>query len=101
MVNIWALHKEQAIRHALLILTERLGAEAFVLDPATCADTKAIYLCHPEEPEVRAWLHTLGQSKHRYGLHLEYPNGNFDVHEALPLAEVVRTLAAHFDVPVI
>ena len=29
--NIWALSKDVAIKHLLLILTERLGPEGFVL----------------------------------------------------------------------
>ncbi|ACO78449.1 hypothetical protein AvCA_22580 [Azotobacter vinelandii CA] len=100
-MNIWALQdKHQDIRHVLLLLSEQLGPDAFVIDATTSLDPRAIYLQHREEPGVRAWLYTLGQSPGRYGVHLEYPNST-DTHENVPLAELVAMLAVHFDVPTI
>lgn len=100
MVNIWALNKDQAIRHVLLVLTEQLGAEAFLIDPITSDDPRTIYLVHPTDANMRVWLHVLGQSENRYGVHLEYPH-SIDIHDDLSLAELVAVLAGHFDVPVI
>ncbi|WP_349571356.1 hypothetical protein [Azotobacter salinestris] len=99
-MNIWALDKHQDIRHVLLLLSEQLGPDAFGIDAMTSLDPRAIYLLHREEPGVRAWLYTLGQSPDRYGVHLEYPNST-DTHENVPLSELVAMLAVHFDVPTI
>lgn len=99
-MNIWALDRHQDIRHVLLLLHQQLGPEAFVIDAATPAEPQAIYLQHPGEAGVRAWLHTLGQGPGRYGVHLEYPQTS-DTRENLSLAELVAILAVHFDVPVI
>lgn len=99
-MNIWALDKHQDIRHVLLLLSEQLGPDAFVIDATTSLDPRAVYLLHREEPGVRAWLYTLGQSPDRYGVHLEYPNST-DTHENVLLSELVAMLAVHFDVPTI
>jgi len=96
-MNIWALDKHQDIRHVLLLLTEQLGENAFVIDPETSRDPRTVYLLHREDAGVRAWLHILGQEPGCYGVHLEYPNSS-EIHENLPLAELVAQLAVHFDV---
>lgn len=99
-MNIWSLDKHRNIRHILLILTNQLGESAFVIDTQSSADGQTVYLAHPQEPEMRIWLHTLGQSPNRYGLHLEYPN-SMESYDNLTRQEVVAIAAGHFDVPII
>ncbi len=99
-MNIWALDRHQDIRHVLLLLAAQLGDGAFMVDAETPADSRAVYLCHPEEPGVRVWLYLLGQSGQRYGVHLEYPQ-SVEFHEDVSLETLVEMLAVHFDVPVI
>lgn len=96
-MNIWALNKHQDIRHVLLLLTAQLGSDAFVIDAQTSADPRALYLLHPNEPEMRVWLHILGQTEGCYGVHLEYP-ASVDIHDGLSLPELVAVLAGHFDI---
>lgn len=96
-MNIWALNKHQDIRHVLLLLTAQLGGEAFVIDAHTSSDPRTLYLVHPKEPELRVWLHTLGQTEGHYGVHLEYP-ASMDIHDHLSLSELVALLADYFDV---
>lgn len=99
-MNIWSLNKHRSIRHILLTLANQLGENAFIIDATGSADGHTVYLIHPQEPEMRIWLHTLGQSQNRYGLHLEYPN-SMESYDNLTPQEVVSIAAGHFDVPVI
>lgn len=101
MLNIWALDKHQDIRHVLLLLREQLGSEAFVVDTETPQAPQAIYLCHPAAPDMRIWLHTLGQSAGHYGVSLEYPNGTLDSYDNLNFSALVELLSVALDVPVI
>lgn len=100
--NIWALDKHQSIRHLLLLLRAQLGEGAFVLDTDTTCDRRAVFLHHPQDPALRAYLYTLGQEDGRYGVHLEYPPQAsatlLEADEHLQLPAVVALLAAHFDV---
>lgn len=99
-MNIWALDKHQDIRGVLLLLSEQLGPDAFVIDPDTTQDPRSVWLKHRSDEGVCAWLFTLGQHPGRYGLHLEYPNAS-DTYEGLPLSSLTAILAVHFDVAVI
>lgn len=96
-MNIWALDKHQDIRHVLLLLQAQLGDAAFAVDASTSQDPQAVFLRHPGEAGVHAWLFTLGQAPGRYGVHLEYPNAT-ETYESLALPALVAVLAVHFDV---
>lgn len=105
-MNIWAMDKDQSIQHLLLLLQARLGNAAFLVDEQTDCDRCAVFICHPEDPLLRAYLYTVGQDGGRYGLHLEYPPTSasatlFDALEGQSLDAVVESLAVHFDIPVI
>ncbi|WP_432696600.1 hypothetical protein ACQUQP_18995 [Marinobacterium sp. YM272] len=105
-MNIWALDKDQSIRHLLLMLTTQLGAGAFVVDEQTECDRNAVFIHHAEDPALRAYLYTVGQQEGRYGIHLEYPPTSaaavlFEANENQSLEAVVESLAVHFDIPVI
>lgn len=102
-VNIWALEKDQEIKFLLLSLTQALGVKAFSIDTAQPLDRRAIYLCHPEVSELRAYLYSIGQSHGRYGAHLEYPgeiiaNNLMDIYENQTLSSIAQMLAVHFDI---
>ncbi|RLU01132.1 hypothetical protein [Ketobacter sp.] len=102
-MNIWAMDKDISIKHVLLLLHSHLGADTFLVDQNVHANAKGIYLEHPSEPGVRAYLFTTGQEPERYGLHLEYPdaalnNNLIDAYENLKLISLLNILAVHFDV---
>lgn len=103
MTNIWALEKDQNIRHLLLLLNEQLGNGSFRIERRIATDYCAVYIHQPDEPELRAYLYTTGQAPDHYGVHLEYPllseaNPVFDVYENLSLPVLVEMLAVHFGV---
>ena len=102
MLNIWALDKHPDILHVLLLLTEQLGADAFVVDTETPQDPRAIYLLHPHDPEIRIWLNTLGQQNEHYGLHIEHlEDDEYDNFESLSLTRLVDQLSVVLEVPVV
>ncbi|OIO57739.1 MAG: hypothetical protein COX57_11605 [Alphaproteobacteria bacterium CG_4_10_14_0_2_um_filter_63_37] len=92
--NIWALSKDVAIKHLLLILTERLGPEGFVLPVPDPDPADAVRLLSPCDPRLTAYLYTYGQEEGRYGLHLEYPpgEGGLTLREAREGVEFDRAL---------
>ena len=99
MVNIWALDKHQDILHVLLLLTEQLGPDAFVVDTESQQDARAVYLLHPSDPHLRIWLNTLGQPPEHYGVHIEHlDEDNFDNYESLSLTTLADLLAVELDV---
>lgn len=98
--NIWSLPRHPEIRHLLLLLTEQLGEQGFVIDTVTPVDARAIYLLHRDDAAVRAYLYTHAQQPGRYGVHLEYPQ-SMELHENVALTSLVAMLAVHFDIAVI
>tara|TARA_B100001109_G_scaffold101482_1_gene82834 strand:- start:62732 stop:63109 length:378 start_codon:yes stop_codon:yes gene_type:complete len=101
--NIWSLDKDQSIKHVLLLLVEQLGQDAFSIEDRIETDRCAIYLRQPDEPDVRAYLYTLGQDEEHYGVHLEYPllseaNPVYDAFENVSLPSLAEILAVHFGV---
>ncbi len=103
-VNIWALEKELGIRHVLLMLTNYLGADAFIIEEEEGLHPRSVFLQHSHDADYRAYLYTLGQENGRYGLHLEYPEEDFganliDAYENLSLRSLVDILSVHFEVP--
>ena len=101
-LNIWALDKDQSIKHLLLLLAEQLDRDALALDERILTDARALYLCDTDDGELRAYLFTLAQCPGKYGVHLEYPESSevnpvYDAFENLSLAALVDLLALHFD----
>lgn len=102
-MNIWALQKHQDIKFLLLSLQDCFPADSFIIDTDTPVDSRAVFLGHREEPEVRAYLTTIGQEEGRYGVQLEYPKemitaNLIDAYENLTLAALVEMLSVHFDI---
>ncbi|SFQ22407.1 hypothetical protein SAMN05216229_11421 [Geopseudomonas sagittaria] len=98
MVNIWALDKHQDIRHVLLLLTEQLGPDAFVVDTGSQQDARAVYLLHSSDSHLRIWLNTLGQPPEHYRVYVEQLDEDaFDNYESMSLAALVDLLSVELE----
>lgn len=98
-INLWALPKVNPLKQLLLALHERLGEGSFALLEQKDGP-RAVTLCQPDCPEIRAYLFTHGQEARHFGLHLEYPGQDglppaVEVHEALSQAQVLEALEIH------
>jgi hypothetical protein len=103
-MNIWALSKNLHLKHLLLVLAEKFGAEAFVLTPYWRDDFQALGLCRPDDPDLVAHVFTYGQASGRFGVHLEFPEqpggGPTAVateKEDISLHDLVDILAVHLE----
>ena len=101
--NVWALQRDKTIRKLLLLLREQFGERAFAVEYEVDTSQHAIFVRHPEEPELRAYLFTYGQEPNRYGIHLEYVQENlvdslYDVFEGLTCRQLADILASHFNI---
>lgn len=102
-MNIWALEKDQSIKHLLLRLQSHLGAMQFVIEDQKGIHSRSVFLQHIYYTGLRAYIYTLAQQPNRYGIHLEYPDlateGNIiGVYENITLKSLVDMLAVHFDI---
>ncbi|MYM62288.1 hypothetical protein [Pseudomaricurvus sp. HS19] len=100
--NIWSLRRDKSIRRLLLILREQFGQQAFEIEHNVDTSQYAIFVRHPQEPELRAYLFTYGQDPNRYGIHLEYVQENlvdslYDVFEGLTSRQLADILSSHFN----
>lgn len=72
--NLWALHKDPAIKAILLLLQHQTGAESFLLLDEEQLNDKAIRIAtHATRTELSAYIYSYAQNKERYGLDLEFP----------------------------
>ncbi len=106
MTNIWAIEKDQRIRHVLVMLATHLGESHFIVEGDAVAADSGIYLRHRLDPEYRAYLYTTGQDDDRYGVHLEFPDtmttiAPMETYENITLRSLVDILSVHFEIPVI
>lgn len=102
-VNLWALGRSTELRAILINLQNQLGTDSFIVDSNAATDTDAIYLIHPMDPAVKAYLFLHGQNSDRCGVHLEYPDSMpvsslYDAHEQVDLPTLAQMLAVHFDI---
>ncbi len=100
-VNPWSLRKSTAIKLLLIQLVEQMGDTQWRIDTTRRSNADGIYLSHPVETALRAYLHVHGQQAGRAGLHLEYPpvDGNgarYEAYEDLRPGRLADMLAAHF-----
>jgi hypothetical protein len=103
--NIWALDKDLAIRHLLIMLNERFPEGCFEIGDVVEFPRSAIRLHAPGNPALSVYLYTHGQEEDRYGLHLEYPqlsetpvNNTVEMLENVSLDRLAELLAMHFGV---
>ena len=97
--NIWALDKHESIKHLLLMLEHHFASNSYVIDTNTPTDPCAIFLCHRNEPGMRAYLYTLGQGVERYGVQLEFPSSAIalETYENLTFNYLTEILGVHLD----
>ncbi len=100
--NVWALRRDKSIRRLLLILREQFGQQAFEIEHDVDTSQFAVFVRHPQERELRAYLFTYGQEPNRYGIHLEYVQANlvdslYDVFEGLTSRQLADILSSHFN----
>jgi hypothetical protein len=102
-MNIWALDKDNTIKHLLLLLTQEFGADAITLPDADSLHHKAVRIASRNTPAT-AYLYSYGQADERYGLHLEYPynaESNIseleDMYEDLSYESLLEILKVHFE----
>lgn len=105
MTNIWALQKDESIKLLLLLLSEKLGPDSFIIAENQTLDGRAIRLSKAGDPSVSAYLYTYGQEEGRYGVHLELPihdeadiSNTMEIYERLNLERLADMLCVHFDV---
>lgn len=101
-MNPWSLPKDRSIKKLLYSLHQRLGEGHFTV-PGCHEDARAITLCKPDEPDIRAYIYAYAQKPGRYGLHLEFPTVDTlatptEIVEDLPLPRLQALLEAHFDI---
>lgn len=103
-MNIWALSKDVYLKHLLLVLVEKFGAEAFTLSPYWRDNFHALGLCRPDNPELLAHVFTYGQVAGKFGVHLEFPespegdsSGVAKEKEDISLSDLVEILAVHLE----
>ncbi len=102
-INIWSLKKDRQLKSFLILLIDYLGESEWHVDLSIQTNDQAVYLSHSQNQELRAYLHTCGQSKDRVGLHLEYPGvfdnmASYTTFDELSFPRLVDLLAAHFGV---
>ena len=104
-MNIWSLEKDNSIKHLLLLLASDLPSPAYTYCDTSAVDFKAIRLCHPQVPNMCAYIYTYGHADERYGIHLEYPVENdieysdtIDIYENMAYTHLLELLKVHFEV---
>ena len=105
--NIWALDKEQAIKHLLLMLTANLGGSCVEILDRRDGDPRAITLCSPDDNDIQAYISRHGQDQGKFGIHLAFPDRD-DISptdteiicENVSLEQAIEMLAIHFDADV-
>ena len=100
------MDKDASIKQLLVLLQSHLGTGSFLVENSDELHHRAVFLQHCSEPELRAYLYTLGQAADRYAVHLEYPEAMtsvnlIDAYENLTLRALVDILAVHFDIALI
>jgi hypothetical protein len=101
-MNIWALDKDLRIKHLLLLLSDRLGAQGFAISTKPQLDAMSVRIFKPGEADLSAYLYTHGQDEERYGVHLEYPviaeislSKSIEMQEGLDFEQLVDVLQVH------
>ncbi|WP_418259651.1 hypothetical protein [Haliea sp. E17] len=100
-VNPWSLRKSARIKSLLIRIYSDIEGIQWQVDSSLRSHPDGIYLTHPREAGLRAYLHVHGQSPGRAGLHLEFPaldgrSPTYETYEDLNAARLSDILAAHF-----
>lgn len=71
--QVWALDKDESIKHALIMLFDHFGEGGLVANTDELCHDRAISLMHRHDRTVRVYVYTYGHDHGRYGVHVEYP----------------------------
>lgn len=71
--QVWALRKDESIKHLLILLFEHFGTGRLVAEVDDFCNDRAICLIRPRDHTVRIYIYTYGHDTGRYGVHVEYP----------------------------
>jgi hypothetical protein len=103
-MNIWALSKDVYLKHILLVLAEKFGADSFVLSAHWRDDFHAVGISRPDNPDLLAHVFTYGQAAGKFGVHLEFPEQPDSIpaavakeKEDISLNDLVGILAVHLE----
>lgn len=103
-MNIWALDKDESIKLLLLLLSQQLGNESFVIDDRQDLDPRAVRILKSDKKGISAYLYTYGQDADTYGVHLELPvhgernrSNDIEVYEGISIERLIDMLCVHFD----
>jgi len=101
-VNIWALDKDNTIKHLLLMLSHELGTHAFYLIDTETLHHKSVRI-GSSHSEGSAYIYTYAQAEERYGVHLEYPfhtelnlSDQEEMYDDLDYKSLLEMLKVHF-----
>ncbi len=101
-MNLWALEKQQSLKHLLILLHHEFGDYSFVIDSEHECDQHSIYLAQISDPTTRAYIFTHGQDIECYGVHLEHPatpdrGPILESFEQLSIKALMETLSIHLE----
>lgn len=101
-MNVWALDKDNSIKHLLLMLSHEIGNHAYYLIDTETLHHQSVRI-GSSSSEGSAYIYTYAQETEHYGLHLEYPNNNQlslsnqeDIYEDLDYKSLLEMLKVHF-----
>ena len=103
--NIWALKRDNDIKHFMLEVERILGNQAFLIHASEDGHPKSIELLSNEDKRIKAYVFTFGQETGRFGLILDYPvlednnlSSTETAYDDIGLENLIDLLAMHFDV---
>lgn len=101
-MNVWALDKDNSIKHLLLMLEHEVGTHSFYLIDSETLHPKSVRI-GSNSSEGSAYIYTYAQTDEHYGLHLEYPHhtqlnlsDQEDMYEDLDYKALLEMLKVHF-----
>lgn len=104
-MNIWALKKDIAIKHLLLLLQDVFKPGAYEIIDTDADDARSVRLCNNAITPTVIYIYTFGQRQDHYGVHIEYPNiqetsyyDTLDVYENISFDRLVELIKMKLDV---
>ena len=98
MLNVWAIDKDPPLKVLLIELVHRYGENTLLLDESI-DHFQAIEIFTADQPKLRAYIYSFGQSTGRYGIDLKYPIATHNIigeNEEQPLHQVLSILESHW-----
>jgi hypothetical protein len=81
-MNIWSQKKATELKALLLLLSDRLVADSWVMDNDEPGDSQSVRLQSAANPDLAAYISLHGQLPGCFSVHLEFPiytgAGRFD-----------------------